>query len=245
MDFMGQETRRVARRSMAEFVVIVVGVLVAFGVQDWADRRSHRQVEALYLERLAEDVRADSALYADRFIPNLAFSDSILRLTQPVARGVAPFPADTISFLADLSMTHHTPFLWILGEVYEELLSTGSLTLIESPDLRSAVVSYYSFKRVAGARAESRASTYPQLIRAYLPEDLLMSRDYPSDEDVEKMLRSYGALEAAELVRTADFGRALNQHLAYLAIMRATTAELLVETEQLLPQIEEALADLR
>ncbi len=43
----------------AEFVVIVVGVLVALGVDSWASERSDRVLERDYLERLLDDVRYD------------------------------------------------------------------------------------------------------------------------------------------------------------------------------------------
>lgn len=43
----------------AEFLVIVVGVLVALGVDSRASWRNDRQLETEYLERLLEDVRYD------------------------------------------------------------------------------------------------------------------------------------------------------------------------------------------
>ncbi len=240
---MRQETRQVTVRMAAEFVVIVVGVLVAFGVQDWADRGSDRLAEVQYLERLAADLRGDSAIVADRFIPDLASSDSILRVTQRIARSAAPFPVDTISFLADLSRTQSAPFFWILSETYDELLATGSLAVLESSEVRSAVVSYYASKLVAGARAESRASTYPELIRAYLPE--VSSAYYSLDRDTEQVLRDYGLADAVGMIRTAEFRRALNQQLAYLDIVRSTLADLLSRAEQLILVLDKALGQLR
>ena len=228
---------------VAEFVVIVVGVLVAFGVQDWSDRRSDRLAESQYLERLAADLRADSAIFVDRFIPSLAFSDSVLQVTRSIARGAAPFPVDTISFLADLSETQAAPFLWIMGETYDELLATGSLAVLESPELRSAVVSYYSFKHVAGARGESLASSYPELIRAHLP-DGVSSRYFVENQATEQMLRDYGVPDAVAMIQSAEFRRAMNQHLAYLGTIQPTVADLLIRAEQLIPRLDEALDDL-
>lgn len=46
-------------RLAAEFLVIVVGVLVALGVDQWAQDRRDRSLEAEYLERLLEDLRYD------------------------------------------------------------------------------------------------------------------------------------------------------------------------------------------
>jgi hypothetical protein len=46
-------------RLVAEFLVIVVGVLVALGVDQWVQDRQDRALEAEYLERLLADVRYD------------------------------------------------------------------------------------------------------------------------------------------------------------------------------------------
>ncbi len=48
-------------RFIGEFVVIVLGVLVALGVDDWRQYRVDRELEAHLLARLADDLSADAA----------------------------------------------------------------------------------------------------------------------------------------------------------------------------------------
>jgi hypothetical protein len=47
---------------MGEFVVILLGVLVALAADRWNQSRLESLTEGLYLERLADDLRADSAI---------------------------------------------------------------------------------------------------------------------------------------------------------------------------------------
>ena len=46
-------------RAAGEFAVIVLGVLVALGVDGWNQGRKDSALEGDYLQRLEEDVRAD------------------------------------------------------------------------------------------------------------------------------------------------------------------------------------------
>ena len=48
-------------RWLGEFIVIVLGVLVALAVDDWRDYRSDRVLEQHLIGRLAADLRADEA----------------------------------------------------------------------------------------------------------------------------------------------------------------------------------------
>ena len=91
-------------RVLTEFAVIVVGVLVALGVDSWNEGRAERDMERSYLEALANDLRGDSALVVDTFLPALAQKDSALRLIAPIARGEEPVPTDTLGFLRLVSL---------------------------------------------------------------------------------------------------------------------------------------------
>jgi len=43
-----------------EIAIVVLGILIAFQVDAWGDRRSERQAEKVLLQRLAEEARADA-----------------------------------------------------------------------------------------------------------------------------------------------------------------------------------------
>ena len=47
------------RRAGTEIVIIVVGVLVALAINEWWSEKEDRRMEAEYIERIKEDLRAD------------------------------------------------------------------------------------------------------------------------------------------------------------------------------------------
>jgi hypothetical protein len=65
-------------------VVIVVGVLVALGVESWAQDRRDRAQETEYLARLLDDVRFD--------LEELALVDSVSRVGLETSRRISAFP---------------------------------------------------------------------------------------------------------------------------------------------------------
>jgi hypothetical protein len=48
---------------LIELVILVLGVFLAFQVTDWANERANRAAEARHLEEIAEDLRADRAVF--------------------------------------------------------------------------------------------------------------------------------------------------------------------------------------
>jgi hypothetical protein len=58
---MARSSTSLAPRLVAEFLVIVVGVLVALGVDSWAGDRADRVLEREYLHRLLDDVNSPSS----------------------------------------------------------------------------------------------------------------------------------------------------------------------------------------
>jgi hypothetical protein len=84
--------RGVPIRAVSEFFVIVVGVLVALGVDSWASERADRTAEVEYLEQLATELRLDSALFAGFLMPNVIEARAALTRVRTVAAvdGLAP-----------------------------------------------------------------------------------------------------------------------------------------------------------
>ncbi len=156
-------------RVMLEFLVIVVGVLVALAFDQWSSDRDDRVNEIAYLSALATDLSVDSTTYADLLIPEATRARSALAIISPVARGVASIPSDTNAFfrLVTTSTFNVTQF-GTRRATFDELLATGNLQLIESATLRSSVVSYYETVSLTDNRSAARASGYPGIVRGYL-----------------------------------------------------------------------------
>ena len=92
MEAQGSKSPVVVRLA-GEFIVIVVGVLVALATDRWSQSLSAAEAERVYVERLMVDIRADS-VEAEGFLTALpeaiAARDSLLSALE----GEGPLPAD-------------------------------------------------------------------------------------------------------------------------------------------------------
>ncbi len=48
---------------LIELVILILGVFLGFQVTDWANERANRSAEVRHLEEIAEDLRADAAVF--------------------------------------------------------------------------------------------------------------------------------------------------------------------------------------
>jgi hypothetical protein len=227
---------KMALRALAEFAVILVGVLAAFAVDDWATDRADRADGHRYLTELVGDIRADSVVI-ERQIALLATVRSRLAELAPVARSEAPIPVDTIAFLRQVAGSHIYPLGLGPQTTFQELLATGSLRLIRSPELRSAVIGYYDLKDITELRGQARASGFGDLVRSYLPETVRLE----SAIDAEELLRQMSVRRAVEAFRTEDFESGMNRHLNYLDDMELALDQLSREANRLILRIDDDL----
>ena len=222
-------------RLLSEFIVIVIGVLVALAVDQWASDRNDRASELEYLLALRVDLRGDSTMFADALVPIAVRADSVMVEIAPVVRGQAPVPLDTLGFLR--GVVQSTGSFTRLGEhtTFDELLATGSLRLIESSSLRSSLVSYYASKDYLEDVTAYRASGYPDVVRSHLPGDPFLAG--PSDAAI----RSFGVRDAIEAIRSEEFLGAMNRHGNYLEFMRPRLEAFGLTTDALLLEVTREL----
>jgi hypothetical protein len=118
--------------------VIVVGVLVALGVDSWATSQRERALEAEYLSRLLDDVRYD--------LRELSLVDSVSRIG-----GYASRMLHTPAVVDTLEPSRLVSAVLVAGNVrvpdpsrstFEELINSGQIVLIQSQDVRRALASY-------------------------------------------------------------------------------------------------------
>ncbi len=140
---MDSEATKRALRLFGEFVVIVVGVLTALGVDQLAESRAERVMERELLESLIEDLRLDSADFASlpRIASRRAWGAEIL------LREFAPDSPRSIRVEGRLEELGTYP-----EEVTDRLL-VGALAAIGAPsDLDVASGAYGEFSGAGGQR---------------------------------------------------------------------------------------------
>ncbi len=118
-------------RPIAEISIIVVGVLIALGVDSWNDNRIDRLLETQYLERLREDVSYNAEVFdgapEEAFDRKVAYLEEVAELTvQPDDR----FDLSSARNLLALSAVYGWAIPLYRTGTFEELKSTGNLGLI-------------------------------------------------------------------------------------------------------------------
>jgi hypothetical protein len=137
----------------AEFLVIVVGVLVALAVDQWRDDRSDRVLGDFYLSALERDLRSDSSLLATDLGRARSTLHSLALLDSLVGGLRTPPDAETLNVALDrLTSVIDPP---IATGTLQDLMSSGNSRLIEDPDVRGALLGY---------------STYTERARTWLAE---------------------------------------------------------------------------
>jgi hypothetical protein len=166
-----QPTNKRPIQWFGEFIIIVVGVLVAMAVDDLVNYRADRELETHLLDRLQEDLLADAA--------DLALAQMIVvrrqwlfsALEQAVADGepVPPPPdhivrleqtaerLEAVGRLMEAGGARHwqrpleAPLLVLQGHPefdfadgsYQEMLATGAFRALQDRQLRSVIIAYY------------------------------------------------------------------------------------------------------
>lgn len=237
------------RLLLGEFVVIVVGVLMALWVDQLREARVNADLEVEYLESLVTDIDADLAQF-DSTEAWMRRSESAAATVLALYGGSPPTEnvADLV-FAVETAGWQYVPA--ISRNTIDDLRSTGNLRLIRDPDLRRAISSYYAtLEEVSIPLADMRDRIWAQydarvanvlgpgerLAVLQRPEsfghgitsDALAPAEAPSVQELIAALRAFPELEVAA-------GEVLYQTInsrAGLGAMRSAALELRVTLER-------------
>ena len=171
------------RKAFAEVVIIVLGVVIAFGVNSWNSRRIDRSIEAEYLVRLADDARQNAEL-AKLLDEALKRKDALLGQLDNAAKDSRRLnPSEVVAEIIALGAS--TDLGWVFPtfrtSTFDEMRSTGRLSLIEDVALRAALTEYDVDLRETVLRIDARRTGFPALVYSLLrPEQMVERADLNS-----------------------------------------------------------------
>ena len=140
-----------------ELVVVVVGILIALGVGQWAEQRSERQRERLSLERLHDDLQIEYAVATSAEGWARVRLEAIEKLADLTAH---PEHAglDPSSVPLAIETASWRSFPQVSAFVYNELQDTGQMRLIRSFELRRGLADHYGRLGTDARIGEDRAA---------------------------------------------------------------------------------------
>ncbi len=209
------------RYAVGEVIIVIIGISIAFGLNNWAESNRASKVETLYLKNLEKDLSNDlDSLNKNLFLlgQNL---DDINQLRPHLGRQIPGRDtifskvfrvAETIAFIPE-DATYHT------------LVNSGDFKLISDFELKSAIEKHYrEYRHMQRAyeRRENFSKNYMADFFVSLDYDAIYARklDFMDDKRLRNMIFSL-------------------QGIIYLQIKAAGNAK--KSTEDLLASIQEQL----
>lgn len=180
---------------IGELLIVVVGVLIALGVDGWNSNRLDRIEEVEAIDRLISDLGEDLERLEAQASAIEAKEESLARLQSVFAR-VGSGPDDPVGFLQDV--IDGADYGWNQVEArrttFSELLGSGRFNLIRDASLRENINEYYDFDSSVQDRIDARETEYPHL--SYL---LVPRQDEGSFTGARGQAKFESSLTAAEL----------------------------------------------
>lgn len=201
----------------AETLVIVLGVLIALGLDDYRTNQYERHLAIDYVQRIQNDLSRDLD-YIDRiWNQRLKVKRESLETIAPIIRGRNQIPDDVEEFLTHVArggIAGTSAASWYTDTTFQDMRATGNLRLIEDPEIRAEISRYYEAVQSEALRVEARFTNYVPFVHAVVPAEL---RD---DIDLGA-LEEFGTDYALRRLLTDDFRDLLNQEYNLLLFLES------------------------
>ena len=149
--------------AIGEIVLVVIGILIALQINNWNELRKEKAIEHNYLLRLYDDLQKDNeTLIFAKGLSEIRISQVNL-LTDAIKDPdlSSDKPKKIIESIEKVTWLSYLPLSRI---VYEELLSSGKMSLIRSEELRDQLAVYYGdadhWELTLNVRASQQEFTY-------------------------------------------------------------------------------------
>jgi hypothetical protein len=120
--------------ALVELATVVVGILIALAINNWAQVRHDAVLEARYQDRLLSDSAENLTMLQERINLHTQRAATLAHITNWLTNGTQPPTDDEISSV--LCRWFMQPALRLRRETYAELVSTGNLSLLRDVALR-------------------------------------------------------------------------------------------------------------
>lgn len=190
-------------RLATEFAVIVIGVVVALGFDEWRQSMADAAEEDRYYRRLALDLAGDIDSWKSLLERLEAKDQALARLEAWRSNPATSNTQEARTVVEDIA----TAAVYA-GSIppprtatYEDLLSTGNLDLIRDEEFRTGLLNYHFEIRNGISRINARTTGYDALAFRLVPRELKDSSDNVAQRNLGR----------SELLAIAD--RALREDL--------------------------------
>ncbi|AOE48774.1 DUF6090 family protein [Kangiella sediminilitoris] len=125
-----------------DFLVVVSGIFLGMQVSEWNDSRKDRELERIYLERLAEDLQEDLRVFTRIYDESLQKREYIIYIDGLISGD----DTDTLDPVKFMKATDNFGWIRSMGPgktTWDELVSTGRIELITNHTIKADIAEYY------------------------------------------------------------------------------------------------------
>jgi len=193
--------------ALGEILLIAIGVLIALAVDGWSEYQVERRLESEYINRIENDLRSS----LDTWDGHTARLESAIEFLEQMRNGEVDFVAqDNAEDVWAAYITSH----WfappaIRSSAFEELVSTGRLSIIEDVVLRDLISTFYTeYSSVADMSAQMVDQSYTRFSRSTISYELFYAAQVLRVFDAANIRSSFEDLRSR-----AEFGDLSNAQL--------------------------------
>jgi hypothetical protein len=131
--------------AIGEIVLVVIGILIALSINNWNENLKNKKLETSYLKRIYKDLDNDLLQFegtiklAQERNKRVLFLEQAIKDSQLVNKSFD-------YFVKSIVYANYTYRPAISNHSFEELKSSGRLSLIKNEDLRVSIAKYYDLE---------------------------------------------------------------------------------------------------
>lgn len=152
-----------------ELVIVVLGVVIGFQVTAWGQAHADRDREQGYLERIREDLRADTDAINTRLAYYARVMDYAEAAVAHIETGTLRNDSPWETVVAYYHASQVLPFA-STRRTFDEIREAGDLRLVRDPSLRASLGTYYNDSQITqGGWLFQELPIYRERIRGLTP----------------------------------------------------------------------------
>ena len=192
-----------------EFAVVVLGIFVALQAEGWYQEREDRRLEQDYISRITEKTRANLEMlrqYEQIYNDKVQFIMALPEMN--LGQAVEDNP---VEFMQRLDNSSYIAIPDMRSESFDELESSGRLTLLRDANLRAEIVGNLNDYRSTRPVLDNPIGGYRRLLFETLP-----GQSYYGFRNASGAVDAAPIVAAIEIFRSDPrFGAAANAEIAY------------------------------
>lgn len=193
------------KKLAAEFLTIVLGVLIALGVDGWRQDREELKVASEHLSDITAELRQNLCTVERIRVRHMPRKFENLQTVLDFLNDPKAEVADPAALLHAFARSTSTARPWLVDNQYQALQNSGNVRLVRKlhPDLSLAGV--YEGPEVLFSQDERIQGTYPvvvnELIPAQLQSEFSQLKGYARDAVAPAMVDDADLAKAVEAIR--------------------------------------------